>query len=119
MISPLSLAFALQMAADGAGGHTAQVFGEELLHNGSGPLDVSIDQASKNLGDLAREISKPDANLILRIANGIWVAENAKLLDAYAVAQRANFDARVETGILPTPRPSMASISGLPARPRI
>jgi len=91
VISPLSLTVALQMAAAGAGGKTEQAFQDVLR------LALPIDTASTILGGLVHRISKPDKNLIMRTANGIWLAEDAKAQATYLASQRKNFNARVET----------------------
>ena len=87
VISPLSLAIALQMAGDGADGATSLAFEDALMFGKGG----------KSIGELARKVSKQDKNVTLRAPpTRIWLAKDAKVLPAYVNAERANFRARVE-----------------------
>ncbi|UYO54594.1 serpin family protein [Rhodopseudomonas palustris] len=92
VISPLSLAVALQMAAAGAGGATEQVFGGVLGFN-----DSTAQKAGSELASLLKQLLKPQKSVTLRAANGIWLSKDAELNADYAEVQRKVFHARIES----------------------
>lgn len=92
ILSPLSLATALAMTAQGATGDTADAF--------AAVLGYEADQsglAAEALAILGAQLEREHADLILRQGNGLWLAPTLALRDAFAVRQREHFGAEVAT----------------------
>jgi serine protease inhibitor len=91
VVSPVSLAVALQMAASGAAGRT-----EESFRQGLRLESVTMDEASSNLGALVRLLNRSDASITLSTVSGLWLASDIRARASYINAQRGAFQARVE-----------------------
>lgn len=91
VISPLSLATALTMTAQGAAGETAASFAEVL-----GYAVEHETVAADQLGHLNAELTRDAGELILRQANGLWIATDMELHADFAQAQHERFAAQIE-----------------------
>jgi serpin B len=92
VISPLSIAVAMQMAAAGANGATEQEFRRGLALG-----DGSMEEVTNELGSLLQSLLKQEKEVILRAANGIWLATDARPVAAYVKAQQQDFSAEVKS----------------------
>jgi serine protease inhibitor len=92
IVSPLSLALALQMTANGSAGQTEQAFRQGLGLGG-----IAMEKASQDLGKLSRQMLARDKDQALAIANGIFLAPDAKPVEAYVASQSKTFQARIES----------------------
>ncbi len=97
-ISPIGLAFALSMAADGAAGKTLSEMTATLQLKSGGP---DLDNANKSL---VEALARVNDKVKLEIANSLWAANNIQIkpryLDAtgrFYRAQAANVDFRSPT----------------------
>lgn len=88
VISPLSLATALTMTAQGAAGVTAAEFARVLGYGSAG-------DAAEALAGVNRRLMRSGDAMTLQQANGLWLAPDMTLQDAFAARQQDLFGARV------------------------
>jgi serine protease inhibitor len=103
VVSPLSLAVALQMAADGAAGRTEAAFEQALRIE-----PAHVDKVSRDLGALARMLLQRNASVTFQLINGIWLSPGIKPQESYVEAQRVRFDARVQAADFSDPATAQA-----------
>jgi serpin B len=87
-LSPLGLAFALSMAADGARGRTLQQMLAALQSDSGAGLNAH------NLG-LLTTLSSLNGDVTLEIANSLWTAQDAAIKNAYLADNRQFYNAGV------------------------
>ena len=90
LLSPLSLATALTMTAQGAAGATTDAFAQ-VLGYGAGEAT----SAAQALAALNVELERENTDLTLRQGNGLWLAPDLALHEAFAAQQREHFGAEV------------------------
>jgi len=89
VMSPYSLGAALDMLALGADGKTATL----LKERGGQPVQSGADPAK-----LHRSLASASSDdVILRLANSVWLRPNTEPLQAYISAAQGAFDAQVKT----------------------
>lgn len=92
IISPLSVAMALNMAAGGASGATEEAF-RKAISMGKLPTADFV----KLFGKDVTGIVSGDPKVAFRSANGIWLADDAKLVPTYVDTLHNSFRARIES----------------------
>ena len=92
MVSPLSISLALSMTLNGADGST-----KTDMVNALGLNDLSVDDINQVYLDLVTALKKADANVVLNVANSIWIRKNFPVLDPFIAANQKYYDARVES----------------------
>lgn len=92
MVSPLSISLALSMTLNGAEGTT-----KTDMINTLGFNDLSVDEINQVYLDLVTALKKADPNVVLNIANSIWIKKGFTVLDPFITTNQKYFDARVET----------------------
>ena len=92
LLSPLSLATALTMTAQGTEGPTAEAYASVL---GYGREEA--ESAAQVLGVLSRNLQREQHDLTLSLGNGLWLAPDLTLDVRFAQTQRETFDAEVAT----------------------
>ncbi len=90
--SPASIAAALSMVAEGAGGETRAEFAQVL--QAKGELDVDALRALRS--DLAHRLRTAAGDIQWNGANGIWFDDQASLVDATEEALRTHHGASIE-----------------------
>ena len=68
MVSPLSISLALSMALNGAEGSTKTDMISALGLNG-----LSVDEINQIYSDLVTALKKADQNVVMNVANSIWI----------------------------------------------
>ena len=89
-ISPLSVAFALAMTYNGAGGETAQAMARTLKFKGMGLEEIN--QAS---ADLIKTLNSADPKVTLAIANSLWARNGVKFKEDFLARNRDYFGAEI------------------------
>ena len=89
-VSPSSIAFALGMAYNGAGGKTQQAMAESLELVGMSTTEIN--QAYQSL---QTSLEKADPEVTLSIANSLWAREGFPLERDFLATNQEFFDARV------------------------
>jgi len=92
MVSPLSISLALSMALNGADGTT-----KTDMINTLGLNDLNIDEINQVYADLVTALKKADPNVVMNIANSIWIRKGYPVLEPFIVTNQKYFDARVES----------------------
>lgn len=92
MVSPLSISLALSMALNGAEGTT-----KTDMINTLGLNELSIEEINQVYSDLITSLKKADPNVVMNIANSIWIRKNYPVLQPFIVTNQKYFDARVES----------------------
>ena len=92
MVSPLSISLALSMTLNGADGST-----KTDMVNALGLNDLSVDDINQVYLDLVTALKKADANVVMNLANSIWIRKNFPVLDPFIAANQKYYDARVES----------------------
>jgi serine protease inhibitor len=93
-LSPAGLAFALSMAASGAGDTTLHQMVSTLELNRN--LTAAFDWTDANQKLLER-LSKLDAKIKLEIANSLWTAQDAKIKPSFLAGTRQFYHAEVSS----------------------
>jgi len=91
MISPLSVAYALGMTYNGAGGTTLQAF-NDVLHFG----DLSQEEVNESYKDLMDQLLNLDKKVEFALANSIWYREGFQVIPNFVQTNQDYFDALVE-----------------------
>lgn len=92
--SPESVAAALGMAYEGAGGATRSEMAKALALNTAGATDAARHQAREALQTV---LSDPDPQVTLRVANAVWVDRAVRLRPAFGAIVRDVYHAQAET----------------------
>jgi serine protease inhibitor len=90
VVSPVSVQLALAMAYAGAEGATAAAMADTLGWSGT-----SREQLLELQSALQASLKNPGSDVVLRIANAVWVDEGAKLQPTYAQAIEQGFGSEI------------------------
>lgn len=91
MVSPLSISLALSMTLNGAEGTTKSDMINALGLNG-----LSVDEINQVYFDLVTALKKADPNVVMNVANSIWIRKDFSVLDPFIVTNQKYYDARIE-----------------------
>ena len=91
-ISPLSISYALSLAASGADGATQ----DSMLHALS-LGEFTMTDVNENYRTLAEILTNADSDVTMRIANSVWADHRAQLHPEYVSDAQTYYDARVES----------------------
>jgi serpin B len=91
MVSPLSISLALSMALNGAGGTT-----KTDMINALGLTGLSVDEINQVYSDLVVALKKADPDVVLNVANSIWIKKTFPVLEPFITTNQKYYDARVE-----------------------
>jgi serpin B len=91
MVSPLSISLALSMTLNGAEGTTKA---DMIRALGLGSLGV--DEINQIYSDLIAALKKADPNVVMNIANSIWIRKSFPVLEPFIATNQKFYDARVE-----------------------
>ncbi len=91
-VSPLSIALALGMAANGASGKTLAAILKTLHMDGWG-----IDAANKGLSGLVHDLHGDSVGAELAVANSLWLRQGLPFRQDYLEAVRAHYQAHVSS----------------------
>jgi len=92
MVSPLSISLALSMTLNGADGST-----KTDMINALGLSDLSVDDINLAYLDLVTALKKADPNVVMNVANSIWIRKNFPVLEPFISTNQKYYDARVES----------------------
>lgn len=92
MVSPLSISLALSMTLNGADGTTKTDMIDALGLN-----DLSVDDINQVYLDLVTALKKADPNVVLNVANSIWIRKDFSVLEPFIATNQKYYDARVES----------------------
>jgi serpin B len=92
MVSPLSISLALSMTLNGADGTT-----KSNMINALGLTDLSVNEINQVYSDLVTALKKADANVVLNVANSIWIKKGFSVLDTFVTTNQKYYDASVAT----------------------
>ncbi len=92
MVSPLSISLALSMTLNGADGTT-----KSGIINALGLDVLSVDEINQIYFDLVNALKKADSNVIMNIANSIWIRKSYPVLEPFIVVNQKYYDAEVQT----------------------
>ncbi|MCX6220508.1 MAG: serpin family protein [Bacteroidia bacterium] len=90
MVSPLSVSMALSMTLNGASGTTLTAIQKTLGLEG-----LTKDEINTISHDLAMALQKADPNVVMNIANSIWIRKSFTVLDPFITANQTYYDAQV------------------------
>jgi len=90
VVPPVSIQLALSMAYAGAEGATADAMANTLVWGGT-----SREQLLGLQSALQASLKSPGSDIVLRIANAVWVDEPAKLQPAYSHAVEQQFGSEI------------------------
>ncbi len=90
MVSPLSVSSALSMTLNGAAGTTSAAIQKTLGLDG-----LTKDEINSIYHDLTAALLKADPNVVLNIANSIWIRKNFAVLDPFVAVNQTYFNAQV------------------------
>jgi len=91
MVSPLSISVALSMALNGADGST-----KTDMINTLGLSGLSVDEIDQIYLDLMTALKKADPDVVMNIANSMWIRKSFPVLESFISTNQKYFDARVE-----------------------
>lgn len=91
MVSPLSISLALSMALNGAEGTT-----KTDMINALGLSGLSVDEINQIYSELIMALKKADPNVVMNVANSIWIKKSFTVLEPFITTNQKYFDARVE-----------------------
>ena len=91
MVSPLSISLALSMTLNGAAGNTKTDMINALGLNG-----LSVAEINQIYLDLVTALKKADADVVMKVANSIWIKKSFTVLDSFITTNQHYYDARVE-----------------------
>jgi len=92
LVSPLSISLALSMTLNGADGST-----KVNMINALGLTDLSVNEINQVYYDLLTALKKADANVVLNVANSIWIKKGFSVLDTFVITNQKYYDATVST----------------------
>jgi len=90
MISPLSVSTALSMTLNGASGTTLAAIQKTLGFEG-----LTTDEINTINRDLTAALLKADPNVVMNIANSIWIRKDFTVLDPFIAANQTYYNAQV------------------------
>jgi len=90
MVSPLSVSTALSMTLNGASGTTLSAIQKTLGLDG-----LTRDEINTINRDLAAALQKADPNVVMNIANSIWIKNGFTVLDPFITANQTYYNAQV------------------------
>ncbi len=90
MISPLSVSQALSMTLNGASGNTLEAIQKTLGLDGLTKEEINMIN-----NDLTTAIQKADPNVVMNIANSIWIRKDFAVLDPFITANQTYYNAQV------------------------
>jgi serpin B len=90
VISPLSVAMALAMTYNGAGGGTREAMQQTLQLYG-----MTDEEVNESFGDLIGLLTHLDGDITASIANSVWLRQGFPVNDTFLQVNHDNFDARV------------------------
>ena len=91
MVSPLSISLALSMALNGAEGTTKTDMIAAL-----GLKELSVEEINQVYLELVTALKKADPNVVMNVANSIWIRKDFPVLDPFIAANQKYYDASVE-----------------------
>ena len=92
MVSPFSISVALSMTLNGANGNTKSNMISALDLNG-----LNIDEINKIYHDLVTALKMADSNVVMGIANSIWIKKTFPVLDSFISTNRKYYDAKIQS----------------------
>ena len=92
MVSPLSISLALSMTLNGEDGST-----KTDMINALGLNDLSVDDINQVYLDLVTALKKADPNVVMNVANSIWIRKGFSVLEPFIATNQKYYDARVES----------------------
>jgi len=92
IVSPLSISLALCMTLNGADGTT-----RSDMINALGLSGLSVDEINQIYSDLISALRQADPNVVLGIANSIWIKKTFPVLDSFIAANQKYYDAQVQS----------------------
>ena len=90
LVSPLSISLAFSIALNGADGTT-----KSAIISALGLGELTVDEINQIYFDLVNALKKTDSNVILNIANSIWIRKTYPVLDAFIATNKKFYDAQV------------------------
>ncbi|MEK7719302.1 MAG: serpin family protein, partial [Bacteroidota bacterium] len=90
MVSPFSVSTALSMALNGASGTTLEAIQKTLGFEG-----LTKEEINTISHDLAAALQKADPNVVMNIANSIWIRKDFAVLDPFITTNQTYYDAQV------------------------
>jgi serpin B len=90
MVSPLSVTTALSMTLNGASGTTLTAIQKTLGLDG-----LTKDEINKVNLDLSTALQKSDPNVVMNIANSIWIRKDFVVLDPFITTNQTYYSAQV------------------------
>ncbi len=90
MVSPLSISLAFSMVLNGADGET-----KNAIVNSLGLEGLSVDEINQIYLDLITALEKADPNVVMNIANSIWIRKGYPVLEPFISTNKKYFDARI------------------------
>lgn len=91
MVSPLSISLALSMALNGADGTTKTDMINSLGLNG-----LSVEEINQVYSELIAALKKTDPNVVMNVANSIWIKKSYPVLEPFIITNQKYYDARIE-----------------------
>ena len=92
MVSPLSISLALSMALNGADGTT-----KADMINTLGFSGLSVDEINQIYTELIPALKNADADVVMNIANSIWIRKSFPVLEPFITTNQKYYDASVES----------------------
>ena len=90
MVSPLSVSTALSMTLNGAAGTTQSAIQKTLGLDG-----LTVAEINTISQDLAAALQKSDPNVVMNIANSIWIRKDFAVLDPFITTNQTYYKAQV------------------------
>jgi len=92
LISPVSIAFALCMLQNGAGGAT-----REALQDALETRDVSIDEVNRACLKLRSSLVSSNSEHLIKLANGLWAQQRLRFSDDFVRAVTRFYEAEISS----------------------
>ena len=92
MVSPLSISLALCMTLNGADGST-----KSDMINALGLAGLSVDEINQIYSDLISALKKADSDVVMQIANSIWIKKTFPVLDSFIAVNQKYYDAQIQS----------------------
>lgn len=92
LLSPASIAIALSMTMNGANGPTRDEMARTL-----GVGELSADEVNQGARALLDAVAQSDSDIRLAVANSIWARKGLPIENSFLAANKAYYDAQVET----------------------
>ena len=91
MVSPLSISLALSMTLNGADGTT-----KNDMITALGLKDLSVDEIDQVYLDLIKALKNADPDVVMNVANSIWIRKDFPVLDPFIATNQKYYDATVD-----------------------